>query len=513
MSGQQLHFGRFQLDLTGGGLSRDGEPVSLGSRALEVLCVLAAAKGEVVSKDDIMTRVWPGRVVEDNNLQVHISALRKALDDGSEGKGHVVTVPGRGYRLIGIEIPKAGPAAHLVAAAALDRPSIAVLPFQDMSDEPRHDRLNDAIVEDIITGLSRVQWLSVTARNSSFVYRDRSVDVRQVGRELGVHYVLEGSVRRIGERVRITGQLIDAASGTHVWADNFDGRMEDVFELQDRMTASVISAVEPRLLRAEFERRNRKPATSAWDYLARGVASQWRWTREANAEALQLFRAAIALDPNLASAYAMASNSYTWAKSFGWLSNPAHETAEGEQWARRALDLGREDGVTLTAAGFALAYLVGDVEVGSAAIDRAVALHPGYAGAWGVGGWVKVYRGEFEAALDRVERAIGLSPVDALKFAWQSAGSYAHFFSGRYADALSWAQQALRERPGYLPAERMVAAASARLGLPVAAQTQRLRELEPALRVSKLKEQIPLQRAEDLAALGSALRSAGVPES
>jgi TolB-like protein len=513
MSGQEVRFGRFQLSLAGGGLSRDGAPVSLGSRALEILCVLAAAKGEVVSKDDIMARVWPDRVVEENNLQVHISAVRKALDDGAEGKGHVVTVPGRGYRLIGIEITQARAAAGLHTAAPPDNPSIAVLPFQDMSDQPRHDRLNDAIVEDIITGLSRVQWLSVTARNSSFAYAGRSVDVRQVGRELGVHYVLEGSVRRIGERVRITGQLIDAASGTHVWADNFDGRAEDVFELQDRMTASVISAVEPRLLRAELERRNRKPASSAWDYLARGVASQWRWTRDSNAEALQLFRAAIELDPNLAGAYAMASNSYTWAKSFGWLTDPAVEIPEGEQWARRALDLGRDDGPTLTAAGFALAYLVGDVEVGNAAIDRAVALHPGYAGALGVGGWVKVYFGEFDAALARVERAMGLSPVDALKFAWQSAGSYAHFFSGRHEDALSWAQQALRERPGYLPAERMVAAASVRLGLPVEAQMQRLRALEPALRVSKLNEQIPLQRAEDLAELGDALRSAGVAES
>jgi TolB-like protein len=511
MSGQQVRFGRFQLNLAGGGLSRDGEPVSLGSRGLEILCVLAAAKGEVVSKDDIMAKVWPGRVVEENNLQVHISALRKALDDGAEGKSHVVTVPGRGYRLIGVDA-SAGHAAGLDAAVVLDNPSIAVLPFQDMSDEPQHDRLNDGIVEDIITGLSRVQWLKVAARNSSFAYRGRDADVRQVGRELGVHYVLEGSVRRVGERVRITGQLIDATTGTHVWADNFDGRLEDVFELQDRITASVISAVEPRLLHAEFERRNRKPATSAWDYLARGVASQWRWTREGNAEAVQLFREAIALDRNLASAYAMASNSYTWAKSFGWLTNPAVEIAEGEQWARRALDLGREDGPTLAAAGFALAYLVGDTEVGNAAIDRALVLHPGNALALGVGGWIKVFLGDSEAALDRVERAIGLSPVNALKFAWQSAGSYAHFFRGRNEDALSWAQQVLRERPGYLPAERMVVAAAARLGRPLAAQMERLRELDPTLRVSNLKEQIPLQRAEDLAELGDALHRAGVPE-
>jgi TolB-like protein len=512
MSGQEVRFGPFQLSLSGGGLSRDGEPVSLGSRALEILCVLASAKGEVVSKDDIMSRVWPGRVIEENNLQVHISALRKALDDGAKGKDHVVTAPGRGYRLIGIDASAAGSAARLDAAVVHDKPSIAVLPFQDMSDEPQQGRLNDGIVEDIITGLSHVPWLLVTARNSSFAYRDRTVDVRQVGRELGVNYVLEGSVRKVGERVRITGQLIDAMTGTHVWADNFDGGLEDVFDLQDRMTASVLSAVEPRLLQAEFERRNRKPATSAWDYLARGVASQWRWTREGNAEALELFREAIALDRNLASAYAFASNCYTWAKSFGWLTNPAVEIPEGEQWARRALDLGREDGPTLSAAGFALAYLVGDIGVGSAAIDRALVLRPDFAGALGAGGWIKVYQGEPEAALHRVERAIGLSPVDPLKFAWQSAGSYAHFFRGGHKDALSWAQLALRERPGYLPAERMVVAASARLGRPIEVQLERLHALDPTLRISNLKEQIPLQRAEDLAELGDALRRAGVPE-
>jgi adenylate cyclase len=266
------------------------------------------------------------------------------------------------------------------------------------------------------------------------------------------------------------------------------------------------------LLHAEFERRNRKPATSAWDYLARGIASQWRWSRESNVEALQLFREAIELDRNLANAHALASNCYTWAKSFGWLMNPAVEIAEGEQLARRALDLGREDAPTLTMAGFALAYLVGDIEVGNAAIDRALVLHPGFAGALGVGGWIKVYLGEPEAALDRVERAIGLSPVDALKFAWLTAGSYAHFFRGHHQDALSFAQQALRERPGYLPAERMVLAASARLGRPTEVQMARLQELDPTLRISNLKEQIPLQRAEDLAELGDALRRAGVPE-
>src|SRR6185503_4717466 len=201
MSGEEVTFGRFRFDLGRRQLSRDGIPVRLGSRALDVLFVLAAARGNVITKDELLARVWPGQVVEENNLQVQVSALRKALDEEKRGQSYLVTVPGRGYRLIGIAGGSPDPALP-------DKPSIAVLPFQNMSDDPQQEYFADGIVEDVITALSRFKSLFVIARNSSFAYKGKSPDIRQVGRELGVRYVLEGSVRKAGSRIRITGQLI-----------------------------------------------------------------------------------------------------------------------------------------------------------------------------------------------------------------------------------------------------------------------------------------------------------------
>lgn len=324
-----INSGPFCLDVARGCLLRDGKQVSLGSRA--------SAKGEVVTKDDLMARVWPDRVVEENNIQVHVSALRKALDEGSTVGSCVVTVPGRGYRLLGISSPASvdRTAVEPVPEAAA-HPTIAVLPFDNMSDDPDQEHFTDGIVEEIITGLSRIQWLSVVARNSSFKYRGRGIDVRQIGRELGVRFILEGSVRKTADRVRITGQLIDTATGTHVWADRFDGGIEHAFDLQDKVTVSVVGAIEPTVLRVESQRVTRKPASTAWEYMAQGFAIQRQLTREANAEALQAFLQAIKLDPNLAVAYALASQCYTWAKSFGWRTDPPVESIEGGRFARRA---------------------------------------------------------------------------------------------------------------------------------------------------------------------------------
>ena len=224
-----------------------------------------------------------------------------------------------------------------------DKPSIAVLPFQNMSGDPEQEYFADGMVEDIITALSRIRWLFVIARNSSFTYKGRAVDVKQVGRELGVRYVLEGSVRKAANRVRITGQLIDASTGAHLWADRFDGALEDIFDLQDQVTASVVGAIAPQLEQAEIERAKRKPTESldAYDYFLRGMASYYRRTREAINEALPLFYKAIELDPDFASAYGMAAWCYAWRKINGWMTDRVQEIAETARLARRAAELGR----------------------------------------------------------------------------------------------------------------------------------------------------------------------------
>jgi TolB-like protein/class 3 adenylate cyclase len=462
----------------------------------------------------------PGGVCISDDAQRQVRGkVDIAFDDmGSQSLKNIAD-PMRAWRVrLGDHARAAEPAKPAIKTAQLlalpDKPSIAVLPFQNMSDDPGQEHFTDGVVEEIITGLSRMRWLSVIARNSSFVYKGRSVDVKQVGRELGVRYVMEGSVRKAGNRVRITGQLIDSITGAHLWADRFDGGLEDVFELQDKVTASVVGAIEPTVIEAEIERSKRTPAASAYDYIARGFASQRTWSREANAEALRLFLQALQLDPSLGIAYALASNYYTWAKSFGWLTDPASETAEGARLARRAIELGRSEPPILTMAGFGIAYLEGDLDFGGAAIDRAFELNPNFASAWGLSCWIRVFRGEPDLAIDHVQRAIQLSPVDAFMFAWQSAGAYAHFSSGRYEDALSWVEKALRERPGYLPAARMIVASAALAQVPERPETSvaRLRELEPTLRISNLKNQIPYRRPEDLARFADGLRKAGLPE-
>ena len=402
------------------------------------------------------------------------------------------------------------------ALALPDKPSIAVLPFQNMSGDPEQEYFADGMVEEIITALSRIRWLFVIARNSSFTYKGRAVDVKQVGRELGVRYVLEGSVRNAANRVRVTGQLIDAANGTHLWADRFDGAIDDVFDLQDRVTASVVGAIAPKLQQAEIERAKRKPTDSldAYDHFLRGMACVHLGTRQDIDEALRLFYRAIELDRDFASAYGMAAWCFVWRKVNGWIGNRAQEIAEAARLARAAVDLGADDAVALSAGGYTLAFVVHDLDAGAAFIDRALAVNPNLASAWQNSGWVKTFLGEPEEAIQRLTHMLRLSPLDPLSFRAQGGIAFAHFLAGRYDEASSWAEMALRQRPTFLAAIRELAAARALAGrIPEAQQTMaRLRQLDPAMRVVNVKDWVPLRRPEDLARLEDGLRKAGLPE-
>jgi tetratricopeptide (TPR) repeat protein len=359
-------------------------------------------------------------------------------------------------------------------------------------------------------------WLFVIARNSSFTYKGRAVDVKQVGRELGVRYVLEGSVRKSKNRVRITGQLIDTSTGAHIWADRFDGELEDIFDLQDHVTASVVGAVAPKLERAEIERAKRKPTESldAYDYYLRGVASAIPCTREGDNEALGLFYRAIELDPDFAVAHGWAAWIFHNRKSNGWMTNRAREIAEGTRLARRAVELGGDDAAALCWGGYVLANLAHELGDGIAYLDRALVLNPSLAAPWYLSGWLKVFLGEPEDAIERFVRAIRFSPLDPFISRMHAGIAYAHFFAGRHDEARFWAEKAVRPRPNWLTAVRGAAATYAIVGRLDEARKYmgHMRKLDPALCISNLKDLLPLRRAEDFAKWAEALREAGLPE-
>jgi tetratricopeptide (TPR) repeat protein len=327
--------------------------------------------------------------------------------------------------------------------------------------------------------------------------------------------VLEGSVRRSANRVRITGQLIDAATGAHLWAERFEGALDDIFAVQDQVTASVVGAIAPQLENAEIERAQKKPTGSldAYDYYLRGMAKLHRGTREAIEEALPLFQEAIARDPGFASAHAMAAWCYFWRKVNGWMTDRPQEISEGTRLARLGVELGKDDAVALARGGHALAHLSGDLESGIALLDRALLLNPNLAAAWFLGGFLKLWHGEPDVAIERFTHAMRLSPLDPELYRMQAGMAVAHFFASRIDDASSWAEMAAREIPDFTMVIGIIAACHALSGRTDAARQamDHLRRLYPSLRLSTLKEWLPIHRPEDLASLTDGLRKAGLP--
>jgi TolB-like protein/class 3 adenylate cyclase/tetratricopeptide (TPR) repeat protein len=399
------------------------------------------------------------------------------------------------------------------ALALPDKPSIAVLPFTNLSGDPEQEYFADGIVEDIITALSRFKALFVIARNSSFTYKGRAVDVKQVGRELGVRYVLEGSVRKAANRVRITGQLVDTATGAHLWADRFDGGLGDIFDLQDQVTESVVGAIAPVVEKAEIERAKRKPTDrlDAYDYYLRGVAGL---NIRRAAEARKLFLKAVELDPSFAVCYAMAAHCYVLEAIRGGLP-PAEVIAETTRLARRAALLGNEDAVALAQAGHALAFVAGEIDEGATLLDRAIVLNPNLALAWHQGGWTKIYLGEPEQAIERFSRAMRLSPLDPLLLPWMQSGiAHAYLFAGQYDQAASWAEKALRGGARNPSALRGAAASFAFAGRLEEARkvVARFLEVVPEARISRAQPPFYYLRRQDLARYDEGLRLAGLPE-
>jgi adenylate cyclase len=490
--GLQVRIGLHQGDVIAEGGDLLGDGVNVAAR----LEGLAEPGGICIS----------GRVRED-------AAGKLSLDVEDLGEPELKNIAQR-HRVFRVRLG----AAERPALVLPGKPSIAVLPFQNMSGDPEQEYFADGIVEEIITALCRFWQLFVIARNSSFTYKGRAVDVKQIGRELGVRYVLEGSVRRAANRLRITGQLIDAASGAHLWADRFDGALDDIFELQDQVTARVVSAIAPAVQRAEIDRARHKPTENldAYDCYLHGMGSHvYATDRAQNDAALAMFLRTIELDPNFAAAHAMAAFCYTTRKFSGWRTDLAWESAEATRLARRAVELGKDDPATLACGGMVLAHMGGDLDAGIAFIERAVALNPNMSAAWTWTGWFKIWAGDPDAAVACFERGMRLSPLDPTKPYLRNGMAHALYFARRFDAAADAADLVLRELPNFHDALRIGAVSNAMAGrMEQAAKSMaRLRGIDPKLRVGDLREiQGPYRRDEDHALYEEGMRKAGLPE-
>jgi adenylate cyclase len=371
-----------------------------------------------------------------------------------------------------------------------DKPSIAVLPFQNMSGDPEQEYFADGMVEDIITALSRFKSLFVIARNSSFTYKGKAVDIKQVGRELGVRYVLEGSVRKAGGKVRITGQLIDSNTGSHLWADRVDGSLEDVFELQDQVTTNVVAAIAPKITQAEMERARRKPAESldCYDLYLRALALSHQFTPESLGEAVAVLRKAQEIDSSYAPAAALSLFCFSWWHSEARGERP--QTDEAVRLARRMMANTTDDPDVLWMVGWCLAYLAGETTAGTSLIERGLTLNPNCAQAWLASAYVNCFACRNDAAIKALDRVTRLSPLDPFGHLVKFAFALAHLQSGRYEQAVEWADRALIQKPSFINAIVVRTAACGHLDLRAenCKWVGRIREIAPQLTVSSIRD-------------------------
>jgi TolB-like protein len=507
-----------------------GQLVPLGGRAYDLLLVLFEHRDRVVGKDELLTRAWPGQIVEENNLTVQIAALRKAI-----GSDAIATVAGRGYRFAASDapahsapdVPTSQGSGHLFERRALalpNIPSIAVLPFENLSGDPLQDYFADGMVEDIITALARMKAFFVIARNSSFVYKGRAVDIKAVGRELGVRYVLEGSVRKAGERLRITGQLIDARDGHHVWAERFDGALEDIFALQDQITERIALALEPSIRRAEFERTRVLPTSNlqAYDLGWRALAKvRPNTTRLDNDEAMSLIARAVELDPNFAQAKALGALTCVARLAEGY--GDGSDVTTGLRYADQALAENTDDPTVLSQAGLALASLgfraLGVRVLGfrydeaARAIERSLELSPNLIAVQYCAAYLRLIVGETDASIAHWECCARISPLDPVKSMFNVGVGGAHMLAGRYEQALAAAERAVQESPNYAAGHRLLVANLGFLGRmdEATVAAKRMLQLIPGFTVFKYLSVAPYQSAEFRKDSAAIYRAAGVP--
>jgi TolB-like protein len=502
-------FGSFVLDRERSVLLRDGQPVPLGQRAFAVLAVLAENPGRTVPKAELMAQVWPGTFVEEGNLTVQIATLRKALGATADGQSWIVTVPRVGYRLLTGTMSPLDPAADLP-----DRPRLAVSPFRVMDGSVDQTYFADGLREEIITALSRFRSFAVVSRTSSSAHRE--ADARHVASELGVRYVLEGSVQRAGDRLRLTAHLIDADSAVPLWAERFEGSLEDIFDVQDRITESVAMLVEPRIQMAEIERsrRERPGSFAVYDIYLRALAEILSETEPGNVAALALLEEGLALEPDNALLLTSAAWALEHRLTMGWAPLGPDDRQRCADLARRGLERGGSDPVIMARCGLALLQGAQDYDLSLAALQTAVEASPNNLMIVAQAGIVHLHCGSLDEALRLFHRATRLAAGDLGAHFALCGIAHVHLVRGEFSEALTWATRAYAANPNFDPTLWMLIASNAHLGRPSVAHlyVEQLQRLAPGVTVAKIRTGQPAKDPSRTAALLDGLRLAGLPE-
>ncbi|UWU78052.1 winged helix-turn-helix domain-containing tetratricopeptide repeat protein [Bradyrhizobium huanghuaihaiense] len=495
--------------------------VALEPQVFDLLTYLVRNRERVVTRDNLLDAIWNGRVVSESTLTSRINAARRAVGDNGEEQRLIRTVARKGVRFVGAVTELAGaarpagtdePPAPPTGLPLPDRPAIAVLPFTNMSGEAGQDYFSDGISEDIITALSKLRWFFVIARNSSFIYKGRTVHLRQVAEELGVRYVVEGSVRKDGERVRITAQLNDVATGSHLWAERYDRELADVFAVQDEITEAIVAAIEPQLYAAENFRAQRKPPDSmdAWDLVMRALSHYWRVTRQDHVVAQALLEKAIALDPTYGKALGLLGTSYMFTAHMGWM-DMAVALPAAERAARAAIRADDEDAWAHNALGHVHLF-ARRFEDSLAEFETALRLNPNFALAQGYHGLALGYCGRWQEADEAARRAIRLSPRDPYAPVYFGIAAYARFLGGDDVEAIRLAQEALRQRSDFVGAHRVLTAAAGMAGHRevAAAALRELRRAQPNVSLAWIAEFMPIKLPHDRERYLEGFRRAGL---
>jgi TolB-like protein len=522
-----LSFDNYEVDVERRELRRAETAVHVEPQVFDLLVYLVQNRDRVVSKDDLIASVWGGRIVSDSTLSSRINAARTAVGDSGEEQKLIRTFARKGVRFVGIvraqpsgveSVPTSGPSpdrTHEQSRPTLpssERPAIAVLPFVNMSGDQEQEYFSDGITEDIITALSKLRWFFVIARNSSFIYKGKAAHMKQVAEELGVGYVVEGSVRKGGDRVRITVQLNDVATGSHIWAERYDRKLADVFAVQDEITEAIVAAIEPQLYAAENFHAQRKPPDSmdAWDLVMRALSHHWRVTRQDSIVAQALLEKAIAIDPNYGQALGVLAASYTFGAHMGWSDMPT-TVPIAERAALSAIQADSED----PWAHHALACVhlfTRRFDDSLAEFELALRLNPNFSLAQGFYGVTLAYCGRWEEADLAARRALRLSPRDPYSAIYYGITAYAQFVGRNYEESMRLAREAIRQRGDFVGGHRVLTASAAMAGQDEVAKLalQELRRAQPNISLAWLASQMPIKQDADREHYLEAFRIAGL---